>query len=465
VKLVGSSSKGRHSNKSSTGNNKPETVKASRVNNPKTAEVSKLNNNVSKVSRFSTKRKVLTAISIFGCLVILFGVSAFAVVRWEVQPFYDYFFKPTTNVLAARPSPPAALDPDNPNHNNNFTIAPPSTGDELTPDVIENLEEIRSTDKFTFLIFGIDGSGNTDVIMVAALDTIEHSLEVVNIPRDTMVNVEWPLKKVNSIQPVMRNRFRGQDDAEAKAMQATIDEFEYLLGFDVDYWVTINMRSFVSLINAIGGVYFNVPVSMNWTDPEDGYVFNVSRGPQTLNGVQALGVVRYRAGYSNADIGRIGTQGAFLKAAATQLLNNRNSINITTMADIFINHVRTNIQLNHLVWIGREMLKVNADNINFTILPGTIDNVGVQSYITILVDEWLEIVNTKISPFYDDFTAEDLSILTRGPDRRLYVTDNNWKGNANWGASSRGPGTGGWTTNDQGTTFTPRQDNTAGGDD
>ena len=145
--------------------------------------------------------------------------------------------------------------------------------------------------------------------------------------------------------------------------------------------------------------------------------------------------MRSRRMYANSSIGRDRTQQAFLNTIMTQFLNNRSSINVVDMANIFIGNVDTNIQLNHLVWFGREFMKLDADSINFHMMPGNIaDSVGRQSYVTIYVDEWLELVNSSLNPFHDDIAPEDVSILTRGADRRLYVTDGNRRGDLTWGS-------------------------------
>jgi len=376
----------------------------------------------------SVKKKVLFIVLTIIVLALLFGVSVLAVVRWEIQPFYDYFFKPGVEVLAEQP------EPNIPSSSNN-SGEPEMPNVEANPGGIdpepENpsgaIETVRDVSKFTFLVFGIDDYTNTDVIMVVAFDTSEYTLEVVSIPRDTMVNVSWNLKKANSIQSQMRHRYRNENDAEEMAMQATVDHFRDILGFNVDFWININMRGFITLINAVGPIEFNVPRGVE----------GVPSGNQRLNGHQAMEVIRQRALYANADLGRVNTQQNFLQAAANQILARRNSISVTDYANVLIGNVKTNIQLNHLVWFGRELLKLDSSDINFTVMPGALDGARNQSYVAIDVDEWLEIVNSLLSPLTREITSDDVSILTRGSDRRLYVTDGNWQGDSSWGASSR----------------------------
>jgi len=293
----------------------------------------------------------------------------------------------------------------------------------------------RDTAKYTFLVLGTDyGEYNTDVIMAVTFDTANHTLNVVNIPRDTLVNVSWRLKKANSILANMRARHSGEDNAETKTMDATIEAFADVLGYKADYWVQVNLKAFVTLVDAVGGVDFDVPVNMNYVDKAGGLSIKYTAGKHHLSGQQALEVLRFRAGYSTGDIGRVGTQQAFLKSAAEQILENKSSLSITDLAEVLINNVKTDVKLTDMIWFGKEFMKLDAEDISFYTLPGNIsDSIQSQSYVTIYVDEWLELLNERLSPLNAQITADDLSILTRGADRKLYVTDGNWRGDASWG--------------------------------
>jgi len=295
---------------------------------------------------------------------------------------------------------------------------------------------------------GIDEEGsNSDVIMSATFDTNNRTLNVVSIPRDTLVNVSWNLKLANSIYPVLHNTFRSETDREKReelVMAGSVERFASILGYNVDFWVTINMRGFAALIDAIGGVDFEVPVNMNYHDPYQDLHINYSRGMHRgLTGRQSLEILRFR-GYASADIQRINTQQLFLTAAVEQILAKRSSINVSSLASIFLNHVRTDIPLTSLVWFGLRFLELEAENVRFAQVPGNnIDFVTIQGasqgYVTIYIEEWLEMLNEMLNPLANDLVAEDLSILTRGAGRRLYVTDGNWAGDPTWGSASRGP--------------------------
>ena len=432
MKLFSSKGKGRHvapknvKNKTAeikTAQNKEPLNKTVRVKQEKTPG-----------KGMSKRKKSLIIISCVAGLFLIFGATAFAIVRWEIQPFYDNFFKPGVDVLAEQPPPRQSVvfDVDNPDRPV-LDEQPAVLDDNDEPEEDEVLTSERDLNKFTFLVLGLDiEGGNTDVIMVATFDAHESTLEVVSIPRDTVVNVPWNLRKINSIHAYARNNNRGQNVASDDVVEETFGHFRNFLGYNLDFMITISMGAFPRIVDAIGPIEFNVPRSVNLEG------VSVSRGTQKLNGRQALAVMRDRNAHPDGDIGRATTQQQFLNTIMKQFLANRNSIKVDDMANIFLRHTNTNIQLNNLVWLGREFLKMNAEDINFSMMPGNFEDLRGNFYITVQLEPWLEIVNEKLSPLYREITAEDVSILTRGPDRLLYVTDGNWLGDPSWGASSRG---------------------------
>ena len=172
----------------------------------------------------------------------------------------------------------------------------------------------RKGNQYTFVILGMDdGNGNTDTMMVANFDVDTYKLNVVNIPRDTLVNVSWNTKKVNSLY------------ASAGGMDGVVAGLSDILGFNVDFYVKVDLKAFKELVNAVGGVDFDIPRDMNYDDPAQDLHIHYKAGPNHLNGQEAMEVLRYRknsdgGGYPDADIGRIHTQQDFLSSAASQIL-------------------------------------------------------------------------------------------------------------------------------------------------
>jgi LCP family protein required for cell wall assembly len=213
-------------------------------------------------------------------------------------------------------------------------VRPPSVGqgilqeDGTTAEPTRVQGSGRKQDVYTFLLCGTDdGNGGTDTIMVAAYDVKNQKMNVMSIPRDTMVNVSWSTKKINS-------------SYNAGGISRLAQEAGNLIGFPLDFYIKVDLKGFVQLIDALGGVEFEVPYNMNYDDPAQNLSIHVKKGMQHLNGADAVGVVRWRknndgTGYSSGDIGRIQTQQAFLKAVGKKCLNFGNITKVKEFAEIF----------------------------------------------------------------------------------------------------------------------------------
>ena len=128
-------------------------------------------------------------------------------------------------------------------------------------------------------------------------------------------------------------------------------------------------------------------------------------------------MVRWRqnndgSGYATADIGRIGTQQAFLTAAAKQMLQPDNWDKIPDYAEIVGKWVETDLELANLIWLGEQVLSAGSDRITFHTLPG--DGAGYYkggSYSVLDPEGVLEMVNTYFNPYQRELTLEDMYIL------------------------------------------------------
>lgn len=347
-----------------------------------------------EVERYQ-RRKVTTRLVTFIVIVLLI-VAAIVFYKMTVVP-PDVNPGPTPDGPAVTPS--ATVDPD----------VEPSPTPSRTP-----LENVRQEGMYTFLVVGNDnGYGNTDTLIVGRLDTKNHKLNLVSIPRDTMVNVEWPVKKVNTIQAFSDNGIEG-----------LMDGVSDIIGFDIDSYISVNLKGFRALVQAIGGVYFDVPQDMKYGDPTQNLVIDIKEGYQLLTPEQAEGVVRFRSGYVAGDIKRIEVQQDFLMALAKQCLSTKNlASNLDEYAEIFKTYVTTDLSLGNIVWYGQEVLKLSPSDITFGTLPANYnDSVRGLSYCTIYLDRWVAMINSTLNPYVAPVKAENLDVLTRDADGNLYAT-------------------------------------------
>ena len=180
------------------------------------------------------------------------------------------------------------------------------------------------------------------------------------------------------------------------------------LGIPVDFTVSVDLKGFVALVDAIGGVDFDVPVDMNYEDPYQDLYIHFSAGMQHLTGEEALKVVRCRSVYATQDIGRMETQQKFLKAVAKQTLTLSNVDKIPEFANIFNQYVETDLTLGNLAWLGTEAISMGADAVSFSTLPGEWDD--SDNFVHLDPDATLEVVNQYLNPYVEDRTMEDLNI-------------------------------------------------------
>ena len=274
---------------------------------------------------------------------------------------------------------------------------------------------------YTILIAGEDDDGGgTDVVMVLLFDTIEGRIDLLSIPRDTKINVPWSPGRLNSVQGMYR-RLDGDYD---RYVYGLIDEVANLIGYQVNSWVTLDLRGFVALVDAVGGVHFNVPQRMQYADPCQNLFINLHPGYQRLDGNQAMQLVRFRR-YSEGDIQRIRVQQDFLAALADQLLQARNLLLVDDLIRIFRDNVETDLSVWNLAFFAQEFLRMDRENIHFHTVDQNIanifDRVNGASMVTLYLEPWLELINAYMNPFTWEITVDDVAIITREERTRAFV--------------------------------------------
>lgn len=238
-------------------------------------------------------------------------------------------------------------------------VIDPDTGKEHIPG--ENTKSYKDG-YFNVLIAGTDQDGlRTDTIMIARIDTTNHSVALMSIPRDTMIETSRGAAKINSVY--------GTYGCGSKGMEALMLEVEDLLGFMPNGYVLVKINAFMELVNEIGGVYFNVPVDMYHNDPTQNLLIDLQAGYQLLDGNKAMQLVRFR-GYGTADIERTHVQQKFLVAVAKQCLTLQNIGKIDSYCDILSRNVTTNYNVGNLIYFANELTKCSLDNMPTFTLAG-----------------------------------------------------------------------------------------------
>ena len=234
--------------------------------------------------------------------------------------------------------------------------------------------KLEDLDEFKILILGISediSAALTDTIMVASYNPQTQKAVLLSIPRDTFVGDS----KLNASSYDKINALYQQGGPEA-----TLEAVNELTGLDIQYYLVISNNALVELVDEIGGVYFDVPIDMNYDSKKQDLHIHLKAGYQKLTGEQAEWLVRFRKNnngttysyeYGGDDYGRMKTQREFLKAIAEQTLQLKNITKIGDLVDVVQRNVTTNIpDWNAVKDYIPYAVEFNMDNLETAALPG-----------------------------------------------------------------------------------------------
>ncbi len=369
-----------------------------RVRTPE--ELAEIEELIESYQKYKKKKRIISLSA-----VILVLLAAFGLYKVTVRPPDIVQPTPTPAQPSADPGYTEIVDP----------------GSAVTPEPTPTRPpRKRRENVYSFLLVGLEQSfANTDTIMVCVYDADAATLDVLSIPRDTCVNVESnpelsETKKINSVYS--RLEIEGLREAVSGIM-----------GYPIDSYVMVGTRAFTQLVDTIGPIYFYVPYNMNYDDPTQDLHIHFDEGYHYLYGADALKVVRWRQnndGTNYGDIARIETQQNFLKTVAKQCLSLSSlTSNLDNYVEIFKNNVKTDLTTGNLAWYGQQVLKMSMEDIRFHTIPSNYnDSIRGFAYGTILVDEWLALLNERFNIYDQPIVEQDLNIITRDDNGELYAT-------------------------------------------
>ena len=234
----------------------------------------------------------------------------------------------------------------------------------------ESKEELENLDPISFLILG-SSQNLTDTIMVAKYNPQTQKAYLVSIPRDTFVgnskNSATASDKINSLY-------------QGKYPEKTLAAVNKITGLNIKNYVVVDTEALKALVDAIGGVYFDVPIDMKYTDKKQDLYIDLKKGYQLLDGDKAEQVVRFRhnqdgttysAEYGDNDMGRMKTQRNFLKAVIKKTLSLGNITKIKEFLDISKKYVKTNMSFDLLKKYIPCAVNFDIDNLETGSLPGS----------------------------------------------------------------------------------------------
>lgn len=222
------------------------------------------------------------------------------------------------------------------------------------------------TEPFTVLVLGVDSEAtngldanaafNGDTLMLITFNPKTLTATMLSVPRDMYVPIynasgtsSW-YGKINS--------------SSAYGTASTVKTMEMLTDIDIDYFVKVNFRGVIDLVNALGGVDVDVE------QPDYSYYVQeygegrlcesdanrsmanlvcMDTGMQHLNGEQALAYARNRHGFLESDIARNRHQQQIIEAIAKKLIQNASFSDFERLLDTISNNIATNMKTSQIL--------------------------------------------------------------------------------------------------------------------
>lgn len=256
----------------------------------------------------------------------------------------------------------------------------------------EDTEKLQNLEPIQVLIMGESGVDDyklADTIMVASYNPKTQKASLMSIPRDTYVGRR---NRNTATQNYLASYKINTVFRSGTNIPEAIDRINALTGLNLENYVIIDTKALIKLVDAIGGVTFNVPIDMYYTEDTDQNLYiDLKAGEQLIDGAKAEQLLRFRhnndgstypSSYGQQDLGRMRTQREFIIATLKQTLKPQNIFKLKQVIDIMSENVKTNLDFNEIKAYVPYAVKFDADNIKTGMVPGDVEMCnGVSLYI------------------------------------------------------------------------------------
>ena len=254
--------------------------------------------------------------------------------------------------------------------------------------------------QYLILMVGVDKNGDdddntdftrTDTIMLISADTKTGEMELLSIPRDSRVKIRDKFDKVNHA-----HAFGG--------IELTMQTLRQFLGLDIDYYVQINYQALINIVDALGGVDYDVPEGV----VIDKGKVQIKPGPNHLDGNEVMWYLRTRNIYNNGDIGRVNTQQAFVKAMVDEMVKKSKDMNLMTFISNYLRYVKTNLPMTAMFDLAGNINNFSSDKMSTHTVPGMEQTIYGTSYWIPDYEKTWQIVDENYANFkLENWKKED----------------------------------------------------------
>jgi LCP family protein required for cell wall assembly len=243
-------------------------------------------------------------------------------------------------------------------------------------------------DHVNILLLGADvsfdhsGTARTDTIKYISVDLKAPRISVLSIPRDTWVDV--PNHRNGRINGAYQLGGRYEADRIALA-RATVEGLlsEYTeTPVTTDYYIRIQTGGFIKIIDALGGVQVDVEKDMDYEDPSQELFIHLKKGPQRLDGYNAMCYIRFRHD-AEGDYGRIRRQDQLMHALANELSAPEARGRLPRILGPIMSMMVTDIAKTDIIALKRIVDQVGTAGIHTLTLPTVPCHKGAASVVEV----------------------------------------------------------------------------------
>jgi len=212
----------------------------------------------------------------------------------------------------------------------------------------------ENRDVFNLYIGGNDFTNSLiDFNMIMTVNLKSHLILLTSIPRDYYI----PVAGQNGMRDTLS--FMGSRGLEQN--RQSLSEF---LGFDLNYYMKINTKSLVGIVDEVGGITYCSDMSYTTThatildsyDDSKGSKLNIQKGCQHLNGIEALTVARERKAFLDGDRQRQKNCQAIILAIFQELKSMKTITNYNNVLNSLSDLYQTNIPREVITDLIRETI-------------------------------------------------------------------------------------------------------------
>ena len=234
----------------------------------------------------------------------------------------------------------------------------------------ENITSIAclGVDKEELMVGAYPGTaGQSDTNIVLAIDTATGSVTAINIPRDTMTDINVYTVKgnfVNTTHEQLCMAYAYGDGKKTSCENAVASIERVLFGMPINSYISLDMDGIGVLNDAVGGV--TVVPNETFSDFTEGL-------PVTLHGGEAVYFVRMRGTDVNASLRRSERHVAYAKSFAETAVSavKKDFGTLSRLYNTAMKYSSTNVDLSKVTYLTSSLIAKGFGGLNAVTVPGT----------------------------------------------------------------------------------------------